>query len=641
MTRKGLAVIILLYAVAVSAQEKTDTLPPATLQWTLSYDYTEEISTPLDTLFSLFHRHRITDKYSLFNAYPGNYGQPMYQISFFDRATDPGMFLYRYYFPFMHLPSNPVFIDTRVPFTEMLFTYAGPRETAEQTFRIRHSQNVNRFLNFGLVYDIVNSLGQYSYQRTDNKTFTFHSSYRGLRYKFYFAAGLNSLLASENGGIADLSQIETYEPRDVEVKLGALNSAKSGIKNANILLVQRYTLAGQMPGSDSVKSKRSFISGLNGTVSHILVWEKTRRYYSDNYPESGFYDTSFIFISKTVTFDSLSERSLKNSLRFDFSTNPSRKFRLGGGAGISNELFRYSQIAPSFASPPSDTVHWYQSNNLVRGTLFNDIGDKFRWKATGELYLTGFRAGDINAVGNIYKVFGSPGKEVRWYISGSFSATTPSVWYFRWGSNHYTWQNDFLKEFRITAGTQLSYPSSGFSGRFNYAIIDNYTDFDTSGLPSQHSGGLSVASLFIGKEFKVWKFHLSNQVLMQKSSNKQVLDLPLVTLRSAGFFEHNFHFKLTNGNLNTQIGAEVFYNTPYYGYGYNPATGAYFRQKSSTTGNYPYLNAFINVKIRRTRVFLMLDHFNSGMTGYGYFMVPGSPMNVRAFRYGIAWTFYD
>jgi hypothetical protein len=170
MVKRLLFIIILAFPAILIAQ-KADTIKPVVKrQWTLSSDYTEEVNIPVDTSFSLFQRYRLTDKYSPFNAYTGNYGLPLYQMNFFDRVTDPNMFLYRYYFPFMHLPVNPVFMNTQVPFTELVFNYGGPRDVAEQTFRIRHSQNVNRYLNFGLVYDIVYSLGQYNYQRADNKT---------------------------------------------------------------------------------------------------------------------------------------------------------------------------------------------------------------------------------------------------------------------------------------------------------------------------------------------------------------------------------------------------------------------------------------------------------------------------------------
>ena len=56
----------------------------------------------------------------------GNYGLPFYQLSFFDRITDPDKFLYAYFYPLMHLPSNPVFMNTQVPYTELDWSFAGP-----------------------------------------------------------------------------------------------------------------------------------------------------------------------------------------------------------------------------------------------------------------------------------------------------------------------------------------------------------------------------------------------------------------------------------------------------------------------------------------------------------------------------------
>jgi Putative porin len=548
---------------------------------------------------------------------------------------------------FLYVPDKVVFMNTQVPFTELVWTFAGPRETSEQTFRVRHSQNVNRFLNFGLIYDIVYSLGQYNYQRAEDKTFTLYSSYTGVKYKLYFAAGINNLTSYENGGITDKSGLSQANTRDVPVKLGGLNKANSMLKNRNLLLVQRYTLTSN-PGvkPDSVPHKRSGFLGLSGTFSHIFLLESNKRTYSDGYPKSGFYDTASIFISKKVTFDSLYSRSVKNTIRFDFTTDETRKFRLGGGVGLRNEIFRYSQIVPTHVVPLNDTTSadtavWNRSNNAVVGRLYNNIGDKFRWIATGELFLTGYRAGDFNLNGEISKSFDWKKGRASWLLTGGITNRQPSFWYEQWGSNNFEWHNNFNKEFRIDLGSDFSYPARKFEFKFNYAIIKNYTDFDTSAFPSQYSGGLSVAAITVRKEMRAWKFHLASDVIIQKSSNTDVLDLPLVTVRSAGFFEHLFRFKQTGGKMNTQLGADVTYNTLYHPYSYMPATGRFFRQDQVSAGNYPFLNVFLNFKVKRTRVFIMFDHVNAGMMGYNYNMIPNYPMNIRMFRYGLAWTFYD
>ena len=190
-------------------------------------------------------------------------------------------------------------------------------------------------------------------------------------------------------------------------------------------------------------------------------------------------------------------------------------------------------------------------------------------------------------------------------------------------------------------GSSFSYPARKFELKFNYAIIKNYTDFDTAKLPSQYSGGLSVAAISVRKELRAWKFHLATDVIIQKSSNVNILDLPLATVRTAGYFEHLFRFRKTGGKLNLQLGFDVTYNTLYHPYSYMPATGRFYRQDVVSAGDYPFVNVFLNFKVKRTRVFVMFDHVNYGLMSSSYDMIPSYPMNIRMLRYGLSWTFYD
>jgi hypothetical protein len=332
---------------------------------------------------------------------------------------------------------------------------------------------------------------------------------------------------------------------------------------------------------------------------------------------------------------------VKNTLRFDFTTDETRKYRLGGGVGIRNELFRYSQIVPTPDTMLADTVVWNRSNNVLIGRLYNNIGDKFRWLAYGELYFTGYRAGDFNLNGEISKSFDWKKGQALWLITGSMINRRPSFWYEQWGSNHFEWHNNFNKEFTIEFGSAFTYPARNIAFRFNYVNIKDYIDFDTSAFPSQYLGNISVAAFTMRKGLRVWKFHLDADVIIQKSNQSGILNLPLVTVRSAGYFEHHFIFKKTGGKLSTQLGVDVTYNTLYKPYSYMPATGRFYRQYQSSAGDYPFINIFLNLKIKRTRLFLMYDHLNSGKTGYNYDMIPSYPMNVRMFRFGAGWTFYN
>ncbi len=83
------------------------------------------------------------------------------------------------------------------------------------------------------------------------------------------------------------------------------------------------------------------------------------------------------------------------------------------------------------------------------------------------------------------------------------------------------------------------------------------------------------------------------------------------------------------------------YNTEYYADAYMPALRAFYSQQSYKTGNYPYIDAFVNIRVKRAKMFLLVEHLNAGLMNYDYFMVPSYPMPDRAIKFGIAWAFYD
>ena len=605
----------------------------------LSDDYVVETTVPFDTTFYLPHRFRRADEYSQFNAGLGNYGLPFYQINFMDRVSDPDKFLYRYYYPLMHLPENTQFMDTQIPFTEMKWSYSGPRDKSEQTFRVKHSQNVNKRLNFGLIYDIIYDIGQYKYQKADEKTASLFSSYKGNIYNFYLSVGINNISNRENGGMesSDLSTLEGVETEDVPVNLSSLNNASTALKNRNLLFVQKLNIDGSGKSvSDSTSSKKPFLSG---TLSHILEMDGNRRTYSDNSPTSGFYDTTYI--STSVTFDSLMYRNIKNTLRFDFLANENGKFRLGGGVAIRHELHRYGQITPTLDSLLSDTLSWKHNNLVLAGKLYNNIGDKFKWEANGELFFSGYRSGDFTLDGKISKIFSLKKGDADLSIVGGMRNIQPSFWFSKWGGNNFIWNRDLSKEFRTNVGISFKYPERTIFLEANYVLIDNFTYFGEDALPIQHEDPLSVLSVSAKKNLRLWKIHLDTEALLQISSDKNILDLPLLAVQSAFYFQHLFRFKRTNGKLEMQLGADVRYHTEYYPYAYMPAIGQYYNQHNIKAGNYPYVDVFANFLLKRARIFISYDHVNQGFTGNNYFEIPSYPMNIRMFRYGIAWTFYN
>jgi hypothetical protein len=93
--------------------------------------------------------------------------------------------------------------------------------------------------------------------------------------------------------------------------------------------------------------------------------------------------------------------------------------------------------------------------------------------------------------------------------------------------------------------------------------------------------------------------------------------------------------------MRIEIGASVFYTSAYYANSYMPATGQFYLQNQQKYGNYPFIDFFLNVRVQTVRVFIKIDHLNSGYSGTNYIMTPHYPVNERAFKFGVSWKFFD
>lgn len=125
--------------------------------------------------------------------------------------------------------------------------------------------------------------------------------------------------------------------------------------------------------------------------------------------------------------------------------------------------------------------------------------------------------------------------------------------------------------------------------------------------------------------------------MYQHISKDEALKLPSLLANATISYEGS----LFKGAIYAMTGIEVFYNTSWYAPAYMPASGSFYLQDQIKTGNYPFMDVFLNLRIKRARIFLLLQHANSGLTGYRYYMVPTYPMADRAFKFGVNWMFFD
>ena len=188
----------------------------------------------------------------------------------------------------------------------------------------------------------------------------------------------------------------------------------------------------------------------------------------------------------------------------------------------------------------------------------------------------------------------------------------------------------------------LHIPHIGFEASGHQSVLTNRVYFGPDFLPTQAAETVSVTGLYLREDLcipiKSSSINFNHRVMVQWSSNQQVVPLPLVSAYLTYFFE----FNVVKNVLRLQVGLEGRYNTRYYAPGYNPGTGQFYNQREKQLGNYVWVDAFVNAKWKRMRILLKVAHLNDDMFGSrNYFAALHYPLNRRIFKIGISWNFYD
>jgi hypothetical protein len=156
----------------------------------------------------------------------------------------------------------------------------------------------------------------------------------------------------------------------------------------------------------------------------------------------------------------------------------------------------------------------------------------------------------------------------------------------------------------------------------------------------QHSGNIQVFSASLRQDFKLGILHLDNEITYQKTSNETVLPLPELVL----YHDLYIRFGLAKKVLNIEMGADMRYFTQYYAPDYAPAIGQFYLQNPDTRyklGGYPLINGYINLHLKRTRIFVQMYNLLQRTGEKSYFLAPHYPLNPRILKVGLSWNFFD
>ena len=657
---------------------------PKLFQWRLSETLGNQIMTEVDTVALNFQNVNMEEGMTGHYSILGNMGSPRLSHVFADRQYDiaPTIFL-QPLTGFFKRSDEMVFTNSNIPYTNLSYWPNGDKITGEDRFKAYFSMNMNRRLAFGFKFDYQYGRGYYANQATSNFNAGLFVSYLGKHYQLHAMYNNYYFKQNENGGITDDEYItnpegkaegsKTYESNNIPVRLEGSSNRNH---NMSVYLSHRYRLGftretielvdkqedeatmrrrnriaqtrerADIAAQDSLQNDSLAITPKDTIIKeefvpvtsfiHTLKVERSRHsFFSsdlDSLPPA--------LLNTKETADSTVRFSIKNVFGISLLEGFNKYAKAGLTAYISHEFNKYTLMNMDTSLENPHNVRYTEQELFVGGELAKREGKLLHYNINGEFGLAGVAQGqfklDATADLNV-KLFKDT---VSLTVHGYVKNVLPSFYMRHYHSNHYVWDyEDMDKELRMRLEGELNFPLTGTNLKAGLETIKNYTYFDSEAISRQASGSIKVANATLTQKFKLGILHLDNEVTWQKT-NSDLLPLPTWTLY------HNLYIltKIAKKVLNVQLGADVRYFSEYYAPTYAPGLQQFHLQSEEgrmKIGNYPVVNVYANLQLKRTRFFVMFYHVNEGMGSRKYFYAPHYPINPRLLKFGVSWNFYD
>lgn len=574
--------------------------------------------------------HNFTDR-----NYSGNLGnpQPNYFVNY--KSSDLGFRLYELPYGNQFISTNQIeYFKTKGPFAS-LSGFAGSKEM--QMFKLLFTHTTKNNLNIGVKFNRFSSAGFYKNQFSITNNFYATLNYQTKNNRFGFNSYflLNKVKHRENGGI--LYDTIIRDNPMISKDLLAINLSNAIRENRTNEF--NFNPWFRLNRNDS------------GSVSHYLDYKFN---YSGSYywyVDKGLINETFYtnrYLDTVLTIDSTHLREFKNYINYTFRLN---KLGLGVKAGYGYENTIYKQRA--------DSIVYYDSlftNQFINGSLFFN-------KLMINKDSTAFnRNKKINAELNYNTIFSGQNAndsklelkteiKLRLDETGCNTKHTsalflnilseqrhPDFIYNMNRSNNFRWNNSFksVNLFQLNSG--FSHYRSGLSLTVLWQNIGNYLYMDSTALPKQSNVIISNWAYALNFNKVLFKhLGLGANVIYQTTNKAALMRVAPLYAKGTLYYTGNLFKK----HLQLQIGAQCEYFQSFKSLAYMPSYNQYYLQNQHRLGDYPFVDVFLNARIKPVQFFLKVENILYGVTGTNYDFVKGYFQPDRAFRFGLTWLFFD
>lgn len=611
---------------------------------------------PLDTNILNFPNSTYPEGQSLALAYLANIGSPAQSRLFHERKESRDFIFADPFNYYITTPENAYFYDTKIPYTNVLYTFNGGSRKKEERLKGVLTVNFGKKINIGGEIDYIYGRGHYNSNGNKLLSYRFFGNYLTDRYELRAYLSNFNFVTHENGGLTNDRYVthpddfrENKRTTPTENYPVRYSGAFNRVRGKQYYLTHRYNLGFYR----TLDTTDVFVPV--SSIIHTLHYEDNRRHFtSTNMAGIDSCYTDIYEMADSVLHDRPSTWRLNNtvglSLREGFQDWV--KFGLTAYIRMEKRQFKLAAVDPDgvthaeYLTDPENLKHkiiqgkhdvYDEFSTYIGAEMSKRQGSILTYNAQGELAIVGDDLGEFRLTGNLESRFPLLGKEAIIRAEGHIKNLTPAFFARHNHSRYFIWDNSFSNERHVFAGATIDLESTRtrlFGGVTN---VKNYIYYNSLGYPEQFTGNVQVVHLGAKQDFRFRGFGWENEAVYQLSSEKGVLPLPQVSLHSNMYVT----FKLVKV-LTVQLGADVHYFTSYYAPYYEPATQQFQLQDPENrvkVGNFPLINAYANFHLKQARFFIGAYNLGTMFTEPNHFSLPHYPLNPYLLKFGIAVKF--
>ncbi len=515
---------------------------------------------------------------------------------------------------------NVEYYRTKGPYAD-LTGIAGSKQF--QIFKALFTHTFNDKINVTLRFNRYTSTGFYQKQQTYTNNFFLSSNYstKNKRAGYYLYLLNNGNKNTENGGIRDGELNDSTMKLNKELMQVNLSQASRDNRETKIMINPWLRL--------------NRISDSTQRGDHYLQLKSKTSFLSNRYKDLGIAVDNFykVFYVDTVqTVDSTHVLQFRNELSYAWVG----KKQIAFSFAYANEVNKVHQFFDSVFLNHLVRADFQFGKELKKDSSGRQLRS-FTGSLNAEYIVAGPNTGNYRLEGRTELVLNRKKKQSL-YLNLLAEKRSADYIYNTWLSNHFYWFHKGLdpqQQIQAKAGIELG---QGFEASVFVQTLNNYLYFDSVAAPAQLRSNITNLGWQLNYAKILFKhLGLGVNLVHQSTSNADVVRIPANIVTGKLFY----HGNLFKNNLQLQIGAQVQVYEGFYSYAYMPSTQVFYLQNSFKTQSYPYLDVFLQARIRPVSFFLKLENALQGLAGPAYAFARGYYQTDRAFRFGINWVFFD